>query len=128
MFDPQRLAFLDRDQSVRSFEFLKFGVVLNAGQFQAVDLFILPEQGIVRRTEHRVPAHMAPVRRTTQFPRPCVVPGGNIQRQGIGVRADGEHQRENRGEHYPKLPGPLGHGAQLLGRAETPLGREDALL
>ena len=57
--DAQRLSGTDRDQSLAGLQRFQFVVVLNAGQIEAVDFFVLPQQRFVRRTEHRVPSNAA---------------------------------------------------------------------
>src|SRR5258706_840221 len=70
-FNLQRLALLNGYQCTRGLERFEFGVVLNAGQIAAVDFCVLPDQGIARRTEHRIPEDAAEV---TQDPVATVDP------------------------------------------------------
>jgi hypothetical protein len=60
---------------------------LNAGQIDAVDFFVLADQGIVRRTEHWMPEYAPEV---TQEPVATV---DAVQGEG-GPRRD--HRNENR--------------------------------
>jgi hypothetical protein len=71
--ESESLALADLHQIFTQFQFFKFIIVGNAGKFQAIDLFILPEQGIVGRTEHRIPGNSAPMPPATMR-----VPHGHI--------------------------------------------------
>src|SRR5271165_577936 len=81
------LTFLDRNQFVRGFQCLQFVFVLDAREIEAVNLFILPEQRIVRRSEHRVPEHAA---NTAEMKRVqdavAAVRGDAVQSESAGRR------------------------------------------
>src|SRR6266849_2071109 len=81
-FNLQRLALFDGHQRAGGLERFQFNVVLNAGQIDAVDFFILPDQGIVRRTEHWVPEDAA---EATQDPVATV---DAMQSEGVSWRSD----------------------------------------
>jgi hypothetical protein len=88
--DSQRRTGTDRDQGLTLFEGFEFVVVLNSWQVETIDFFVLAEQGIMRRAEHRVPANAA-----------CVMFGGatrtgralgGVAVQGEGPAADSQSQ------------------------------------
>jgi hypothetical protein len=68
-------------------------VVLNAGQIEAVDFFVLPDQGIVRRTEHWVPEQAAKATEVMQYP--VVVRVDAVQGKGGLRRRERNEKREH---------------------------------
>jgi hypothetical protein len=59
--EAQRLRRGNLDQILPCFQLLQFVIISDAGQFEAIDFFILTEQGIVRRPKHRIPHDVADV-------------------------------------------------------------------
>jgi hypothetical protein len=55
----QPFIFFDRNQIVRRFQLFQFEVVGDSRQIEPIDFFILSDQGVVRRAEHRIPEQPA---------------------------------------------------------------------
>jgi hypothetical protein len=53
------VGFVQTDQIAAQFEFFELLVVIDAGEPEAVDLFVLPEQGIMRAGQDGIPARHA---------------------------------------------------------------------
>ena len=57
--DAKRFARLNGNKFARGLQLFKLGVVEDTRQLQAIDFFILSEQGIMRGPEERIPQHAA---------------------------------------------------------------------
>jgi hypothetical protein len=70
---------------------IELSLVLDAWQFEAVDFFILPKQGVAGRAKYRVPKHTAEV--TAVFAdTTCVLAGHNLM-QPKSLSAHGRGQK-----------------------------------
>jgi hypothetical protein len=70
-------------------------VVLNAGQIEAVDLFVLPDKGIVRRTEHGVPEQPTMNTEAERVQDAMVVRVDAVQSEGGLRRCEHNENREH---------------------------------
>src|SRR5579863_19882 len=89
----QILAFDNRNQFLAGNQLLQLCLILNARQLQAVDLRVLPQQRISRRTEHRVPQQAADV--NAALHDPMRMPHRDVLVQTKSLTADGNGQQKH---------------------------------
>ncbi len=83
---------MQADQFSAQLKLFELLVIIDAGEFEAVDLFVLPQHGIMRAAQHRVPmrnADMSMAQRTA---------GGAVGRTNAGAGGKGDGQRKNEDE------------------------------
>src|ERR1700675_411726 len=93
-FNLQRLALFDRHERARGLERFQFGIVLNAWQIDAVYFFVLPDQRIVRRTEHWVPEQAAKASEAKRSQDPVVMVDA-VQGKALCWRDDRKENRKH---------------------------------
>jgi len=91
--NAERFAFFNRNQFMRRFQFFEFVVVLNTWQIETVDFLILAEQGIVRRTEQRIPEQASKTAETKGMQNAVAMMRGGTQGRRCAGRGNQNEQR-----------------------------------
>ena len=97
--NAQSLTGFDGNKFSRCLQGFELIVILNAGKFEAVDLIVLPEQGIVGWTEQGIPENAAESAETECVQNAMVVRDDAMQGECALRSCDGEGdcEREKRG-------------------------------
>jgi hypothetical protein len=96
--DAQSFAGFDGNQFTRRLQGFEFVIILNAGKIEAVDLVILPEQGIVGRTEEGIPEYATESAETERVQDAMVVRDDSVQSEG-GLRNGNDEANCEREKH-----------------------------